>query len=224
MQHDTTSPRPYSRIDLVQGTKGTVTGYPDRIHVEGRTEGHGWEDLEAYREEFDHPLWRRLEAESEGAGHGGMDFLEDYRLIQSLRSGKPMDMDVYSFKAIPGTEVWIDIDRTGGRLLTFGFGSHYCPGSHLAKAQIVAGGMIANVVLGVPAVWGMAVFTVVLIAYTMVGGMAGVTPGHNQGIVGRGWLIGKNVDSRTRQVTAGDRIPLDFGILPDQVTAALRIS
>jgi cytochrome P450 len=32
-----------------------------------------------------------------------------------------------------------DIDRSGGRLLTFGFGSHYCPGSHLAKAQIVAG-------------------------------------------------------------------------------------
>jgi cytochrome P450 len=32
-----------------------------------------------------------------------------------------------------------DIDRAGGRLLTFGFGSHYCPGSHLAKAQIIAG-------------------------------------------------------------------------------------
>ncbi len=32
-----------------------------------------------------------------------------------------------------------DLDRPSGRLLTFGFGSHYCPGSHLAKAQIVAG-------------------------------------------------------------------------------------
>ena len=42
------------------------------------------------------------------------------------------------------------------------------------QAQIVAGGMIANVVLGVPAVWGMAVFTVVLIGYTMVGGMVAV--------------------------------------------------
>jgi hypothetical protein len=100
VQHDTTSPRPYSRIDLVQGTKGTVTGYPDRIHIEGRTEGHGWEDLEAYREEFDHPLWKKLEAESAGAGHGGMDFLEDYRLIESLRTGTPMDSDVYDAAAI----------------------------------------------------------------------------------------------------------------------------
>ncbi len=32
-----------------------------------------------------------------------------------------------------------DPAREAGRLLTFGFGSHYCPGSHLAKAQIVAG-------------------------------------------------------------------------------------
>jgi hypothetical protein len=100
VQHDTTSPRPYSRIDLVQGTQGTVTGYPDRIHIEGRTEGHGWEDLEAYREEFDHPLWKKLEKESAGAGHGGMDFLEDYRLIESLRTGTPMDMDVYDAAAI----------------------------------------------------------------------------------------------------------------------------
>jgi len=100
VQHDTTSPRPYSRINLVQGTRGTVTGYPDRIHIEGRTEGRGWEDLEAYREEFDHPLWKKLEADSAGAGHGGMDFLEDYRLIESLRTGTPMDMDVYDAAAI----------------------------------------------------------------------------------------------------------------------------
>jgi len=100
VQHDTTSPRPYSRIDLVQGTRGTVTGYPDRIHLEGRTEGHGWEDLETYREEFEHPLWRRLERESAGAGHGGMDYLEDYRLIESLRTGTATDMDVYDAAAV----------------------------------------------------------------------------------------------------------------------------
>jgi predicted dehydrogenase len=95
VQHDTTTPRPYSRINLVQGTRGCFTGYPDRIHIEGRTEGHGWDDIEAYREEFEHPLWRKLEEQAAGAGHGGMDYLEDYRLIECLRQGQPTDMDVY---------------------------------------------------------------------------------------------------------------------------------
>ena len=95
IQHDTTTPRPYSRINLVQGTRGTVQGYPDRAHVEGRSKPHEWEDLAAYREEFDHELWRQLEQDAAGGGHGGMDYLEDYRLIQALRGGTPTDMDVY---------------------------------------------------------------------------------------------------------------------------------
>lgn len=95
IQHDTTTPRPYSRINMVQGTQGVVTGYPDRIHVAGRSEPHAWEDLDHYREEFDHPLWRKLEKDAAGAGHGGMDFLEDYRLVEALRAGTPLDMDVY---------------------------------------------------------------------------------------------------------------------------------
>ncbi len=95
VQHDTTSPRPYSRINLVQGTQGTFAGYPDRIHVEGRTEGHGWDDIEKYRAEFDHPLWATNHQAAAGAGHGGMDFMEDFRLIACLRAGTPLDMDVY---------------------------------------------------------------------------------------------------------------------------------
>ena len=95
LQHDTTSPRPYSRINLVQGTLGTVTGYPDRVYIEGRSPDHDWESLESYRDEFEHPLWQELAQAAEGAGHGGMDFLEDFRLIQALRSGTPTDMDVY---------------------------------------------------------------------------------------------------------------------------------
>ena len=99
LQHDTTSPRPYSRINLVQGTRGTVTGYPDRIYVEERSAEHDWETVESYRDEFEHPLWLELAKAAEGAGHGGMDFLEDFRLIQSLRSGTPTDMDVYDAAA-----------------------------------------------------------------------------------------------------------------------------
>ncbi len=95
LQHDTHSPRPYSRINLVQGTRGTATGYPDRVYVEGRSEGHSWEELEDYRERYDHPLWTELERAAEGAGHGGMDYLEDFRLIECLRAGTVTDMDVY---------------------------------------------------------------------------------------------------------------------------------
>ena len=94
--HDTNSPRPYSRKILLQGTGGLVRKYPDqRVHVEGTSEPHTWEDLDAWQARWDHPVWRALEERSRGAGHGGMDYIEDYRLIQCLREGLPMDMDVY---------------------------------------------------------------------------------------------------------------------------------
>jgi hypothetical protein len=98
--HDTNLPRPYSRMHLVQGTKGIFQGYPDRIHIEGRSPGHDWEPIDAYYQEFQHPLWRRLQEESEGARHGGMDFVEDWRLIQCLREGTPTDMNVYDAAAL----------------------------------------------------------------------------------------------------------------------------
>jgi len=94
--HDTSSPRPYSRDFLVQGTKGIARKYPEpRIYIEGRSEPHNWDPVDAYLEEYDHPLWRQLEEESRGAGHGGMDFIEDHRLIDALRAGRPLDSDVY---------------------------------------------------------------------------------------------------------------------------------
>jgi predicted dehydrogenase len=95
--HDTNLPRPYTRKILLQGTKGVVRKYPEqKIHLEGRSPDHRWEDLvEEYRTEYEHPLWTALEELSRGAGHGGMDFIEDWRLIECLRKGEPMDMDVY---------------------------------------------------------------------------------------------------------------------------------
>ena len=93
--HDTNLPRPYSRINTLQGTRGIFQGYPDRVHIEGRSEDHSWDDAESYFEEFEHPLWRRLREDSASAGHSGMDFVEDWRLIQCLREGIPYDIDVY---------------------------------------------------------------------------------------------------------------------------------
>lgn len=100
VSHDTNLPRPYSRIHMVQGTKGLFQGYPHRVHVEGVSQEHRWEDWREWLEEYDHPLWKDLEERSAGAGHGGMDYIEDYRLIKCLREGLPTDMNVYDAAAL----------------------------------------------------------------------------------------------------------------------------
>ena len=100
LSHDTNLPRPYSRIHMVQGTKGLFQGYPHRVHIEGLSSGHEWQDWMDLRDEYDHPLWKDLEEQSAGAGHGGMDYIEDYRLVKCLREGEPTDMNVYDAAAM----------------------------------------------------------------------------------------------------------------------------
>ena len=107
--HDTNLPRPYSRVNLVQGTKGIAQKWPDKIYIEGLAEKpHEWEDFEKFAAEFEHPLWKAIAARGEGRGHGGMDYIEDYRLIDSLRKGEPLDQDVYdaaAWSAVVGASV-----------------------------------------------------------------------------------------------------------------------
>jgi len=99
-KHDTNLPRPYSRDFLVQGSKGLVRKYPtEKIHIEGLSKGHGWEDMKNYREKYEHPVWKAIREKAKGAGHGGMDFIEDYRLITALRKGISPDIDVYDSAA-----------------------------------------------------------------------------------------------------------------------------
>jgi hypothetical protein len=93
--HDTNLPRPYSRINMVQGTTGVFMDYPPRVHIEGRSPQHAWEPLEQYAGEFEHPLWQAESVQSAQGGHGGMDYLENLRLIQCLQRGLPTDMNVY---------------------------------------------------------------------------------------------------------------------------------
>jgi len=68
------------------------------VHIEGRSPGHGWETLDKYAG-FEHPLWTSEVVKQASGGHGGMDFLEDYRLIDALRRGRYPDMDVYDAAA-----------------------------------------------------------------------------------------------------------------------------
>ncbi|MFA7141034.1 MAG: Gfo/Idh/MocA family oxidoreductase [Proteiniphilum sp.] len=112
IQHDVSSPRPYSRMYQVSGTKGFANKYPNPGYaLEGEmvdasvTPDH--EDLNAHSyvstevrdalmEKYKHRILRELEEKAkEVGGHGGMDFIMDYRLVYCLRNGLPLDMDVY---------------------------------------------------------------------------------------------------------------------------------
>ncbi|MGW9685583.1 Gfo/Idh/MocA family protein [Flagellimonas sp. 2504JD1-5] len=103
VQWDETSPRPYTRLNLIQGTKGTLAGFPTRVALEGGVEGltkdhHSWvqgEQLEALYEKYDHPLYKRLNQAAKGSGHGGMDGIMMYRVVECLQKGLPLDQNVY---------------------------------------------------------------------------------------------------------------------------------
>ncbi|WP_367391485.1 Gfo/Idh/MocA family protein [Lewinella sp. LCG006] len=103
VQWDETSPRPYSRHNLIQGTKGTLAGFPTRVALEGGVEGltdnhHRWaqgEQLEMLYEKYDHPLYKRLNQATKDSGHGGMDGMMMYRIVECLQKGLPLDQNVY---------------------------------------------------------------------------------------------------------------------------------
>lgn len=103
LQHDTSSPRPYSRIHMVSGTKGMAQKYPSpaRISFAGTsTSNHGrWlndQELKEIEEKYRHPIIKQIGSVAKKmGGHGGMDFMVDWRMIDCLRNGLPMDIDVY---------------------------------------------------------------------------------------------------------------------------------
>jgi hypothetical protein len=77
-----------------------MQGWPDRIYVEGRSaQNDRWEPLDTWFQRYEHPLWKSERVRQASGGHGGMDFLEDWRLITCLRAGLPTDWDVYDAAA-----------------------------------------------------------------------------------------------------------------------------
>ena len=110
VEHNTVTPRPYNRMYQVTGTKGFANKYPN----EGLALGSdmvkmptAYDDLDAEEymsdaerdaimEQYKHPILRELEEKArQVGGHGGMDFIMDYRLIYCLKHGLPLDQDVY---------------------------------------------------------------------------------------------------------------------------------
>jgi predicted dehydrogenase len=103
--HDTNTPHPYSRKYLLQGTRGILQKYPTPlIYLDAKADekkGERWEDLFAvYAKDWEHPLWRELEQKAQGSGHGGMDYILTYRLMNTLLRGEAPDMDVYDAAAL----------------------------------------------------------------------------------------------------------------------------
>ncbi|NDV78078.1 Gfo/Idh/MocA family protein [Dysgonomonas sp. 511] len=129
IEHDVTSPRPYNRMYQLTGTKGFANKYPVQGYALGAedldpalTANH--ENLtthsfvpddvrKALMEKYKHPIARDIEElAKQVGGHGGMDFIMDYRLIYCLQKGLPLDMDVYDLAEwcclIPLTEISLD--------------------------------------------------------------------------------------------------------------------
>jgi predicted dehydrogenase len=102
-EHDVSSPRPYSRINSLAGSRGIFEDYAGvasasggRIYLEPDHSGHTWRDFAAYRKEFDHWLWQKVgDDAANNGGHGGMDYVLQWRTVQLMRAGLVPDIDVY---------------------------------------------------------------------------------------------------------------------------------
>ena len=112
LEHDVMNPEPYSRMYKLNGTKGYASKYPieqyclvpDQVD---KSVAKGHENLSvhtvlpddvkaALMAKYKHPIHLELEETAKKVGgHGGMDYIMDYRLVYCLRNGLPLDMDVY---------------------------------------------------------------------------------------------------------------------------------
>lgn len=103
VQWDETSPRPYTRLNLIQGTKGILAGGPTRAAFDDGFENftddaHQWikdDGIKRLYEKYDHPLFKRLNNKTKNSGHGGMDGIMMYRIVECLQNGTPLDQNLY---------------------------------------------------------------------------------------------------------------------------------
>lgn len=117
LEHDVSTPHPYSRINSLGGTKGVFEDYEPRIYLEPTHTDDRWHDFGEFAE-YDHWLWK--EHSNPPGGHGGMDYIMVFRLMQCMRLGLVPDFDVYDAVTwtapVPLSHLSI---KAGGRPLRF---------------------------------------------------------------------------------------------------------
>ena len=104
VQWDEQLPRPYNRLNLIQGTKGVWGGFPNRGVLDGLSKSTDtWDEkdgLKPWFDKYEHPLWKKQgQIAQKVGGHGGMDFLMMWRIVYCLRNGLPLDQTVYDAAA-----------------------------------------------------------------------------------------------------------------------------
>jgi len=119
VQHDPTSPRgPHTVIHAITGTKAMAQEYPLPPRIS--KDLNGWvpqEEYDALVKEFTPAIVARMSelAKHVGTGHGGTDLMEDWRLIDCLRHGLPLDQDVYdgaAWSSIGPLSEWSVLNRS----------------------------------------------------------------------------------------------------------------
>jgi predicted dehydrogenase len=99
LQHDVVNPRPYSRLNHILGTKGIFVDYPPGVFLDGQ-KGEEWQKIDEFRDKYEHPLWKITgEMARKTGGHGGMDYVMNYRLMDCIKRGLPPDISVYDAAA-----------------------------------------------------------------------------------------------------------------------------
>lgn len=110
IEHDVMTPRPYSRMYQLVGTDGYAEKYPvqgiclrnegsEKVDYQnlGGEKTYRGEALQELMAKYQNPILtpELVATAKEVGGHGGMDFIMDYRLVYCLNNGLPLDMDVY---------------------------------------------------------------------------------------------------------------------------------
>ena len=111
LTHGVSLPRPYSRDQRVQGTKGIWLHNSKGIYIDGISTckeiidvagnpylEYEWDPVESFYEKYDHPIWQDYRDHIFG-GHGGVDALTIRAFLDSVRKHIPTPIDVYDCAA-----------------------------------------------------------------------------------------------------------------------------